>query len=131
SCPARAALPSAPGYVLFGFGGSLIFLDFPAPAAAGERFIATAGRSLWMREVAAVLRARLGDRAAKVPTREMPVLVARGLAKVNPQVRNLRAIIGRNLDATAAKAERLLGWKARPIEDTIAETAESLLALPR
>jgi nucleoside-diphosphate-sugar epimerase len=40
-------------------------------------------------------------------------------------------LLGRNLDATSAKAERLLGWKTRPIADTIAETAESLLALPR
>ncbi|GIE82493.1 dihydroflavonol-4-reductase [Actinoplanes philippinensis] len=126
-----ASLPFATGYVDVRDVAALHLLAMTEPAAAGERFIATAGHSLWMREVAAVLRERLGDRAAKVPTREMPVLVARGLARVNPQVRNLRAIIGRNLDATAAKAERLLGWKARPIEDTIVETAESLLALPR
>jgi nucleoside-diphosphate-sugar epimerase len=61
----------------------------------------------------------------------MPKWVARGLAKVNPEMRNLRALLGRNLDATSAKAEHLLGWKTRPIEDTIAETAESLLALPK
>ena len=59
----------------------------------------------------------------------MPLAVARGLARVNPRMRALRRLLGRNLDATSAKAERLLGWKARPIEDTIIETAESLLAL--
>lgn len=32
------------------------------------------------------------------------------------------------IGATSAKAERLLGWRTRPIEDTVAETAESLLA---
>jgi hypothetical protein len=61
----------------------------------------------------------------------MPVWVARGLAKVNPDMRNLRMLLGRNLDATSAKAERLLGWKTRPIADTIAGTGESLLDLPR
>ncbi|GIE29603.1 dihydroflavonol-4-reductase [Actinoplanes italicus] len=124
-----ALLPFATGYVDVRDVAALHLLAMTEPAAAGERFIATAGRSLWQRDVAAVLRERLGERAAKVPSREMPLLVARGLAKVNPEMRALRAILGRNLDATSAKAERLLGWKPRPIEDTIAETGESLLAL--
>ncbi|GAA0492754.1 dihydroflavonol-4-reductase [Paractinoplanes deccanensis] len=126
-----ALLPFATGYVDVRDVASLHLLAMTSPAAAGERFIATAGHSLWMRDVAAILRDRLGERAAKVPTREMPLFVARGLARVNPQLGSLRAILGRDLDATSAKAERVLGWKARPIEDTIAETAESLLALRR
>jgi dihydroflavonol-4-reductase len=124
-----ATLPFATGYVDVRDVASLQLLALTEDAAAGQRFIATAGHSLWMREVAAILRERLGERAAKVPTKEMPVWVAKGLAKVNPDMRNLRAILGRNLDATSAKAERLLGWKARPIADTIAETGESLLSL--
>ncbi|MCO8274033.1 aldehyde reductase [Actinoplanes sp. TRM 88003] len=126
---APALLKFATGYVDVRDVASLHLLAMTEPAAAGERFIATAGHSLWQRDIAAVLRERLGARAAKVPTREMPLVVARGLAKVNPQMGALRMLLGRNLDATSAKAERLLGWKARPIEDTIAETAESLLAL--
>ena len=124
-----ALLPFATGYVDVRDVASLQLLALVEPAAAGERFIATAGRSLWLRDVAAILRERLGARAAKVPTREMPLWAARGLAKVNPQVRQLRAALGRDLAATSAKAEQLLGWKPRPIEDTITETAESLLAL--
>ncbi|MEU4236024.1 aldehyde reductase [Actinoplanes sp. NPDC026619] len=124
-------LKFATGFVDVRDVASLHLLAMTEPAAAGERFIATAGHSLWQRDVAAALRERLGDRAAKVPTREMPLWVARGLARVNPQMGSLRMLLGRNLDATSAKAERLLGWKARPIEDTIVETAESLLALAR
>lgn len=125
---APTLLKFATGYVDVRDVASLHLLAMTEPAAAGERFIATAGHSLWQRDVAAVLRERLGERAAKVPTREMPLWVARGLARVNPQMRALRMLLGRNLDATSAKAERLLGWKARPIEDTLAETAESLLS---
>lgn len=125
-----ALLKFATGYVDVRDVASLHLLAMTERAAAGERFIATAGHSLWQRDLAAVLRERLGDRAAKVPTREMPLWVARGLARVSPQMRALRSILGRDLDATSAKAERMLGWKARPIEDTIVETAESLLALP-
>jgi nucleoside-diphosphate-sugar epimerase len=124
-------LKFASGYVDVRDVASLHLLAMTEPAAAGERFIATAGHSLWLREVAAILRERLGERASRVPTREMPLWVARGLSRVNPQMRSLRALLGRDLDATSAKAERLLGWKPRPIEDTITETAESLLALTR
>ncbi|MFF0346003.1 SDR family oxidoreductase [Kribbella sp. NPDC004875] len=98
------------------------------PAAAGERWLASAGRSLRMVEVARILRERLGDRAAKAPTRELPVVLARVLGIVNPQLRALRPQLGQDFDATSAKAERILGWKPRPVGDTIAETAESLLA---
>ncbi|MET9081201.1 aldehyde reductase [Streptomyces sp. NPDC004237] len=98
------------------------------PAAAGERFLAVAGHSLRAVEIARILRDRLGARAANAPTRELPVWLARALGTVNPELRLLRHQLGRDLDATSAKAERLLGWRARPIEDTIAETAESLLA---
>ncbi|MBM9508212.1 NAD-dependent epimerase/dehydratase family protein [Actinacidiphila acididurans] len=98
------------------------------PAAAGERWLASAGPSLRMVEVARILRQRLGDRAAKAPTREMPLALARVLSRFNPQLRLLRPQLGLHLDATSAKAERILGWVPRPVEDTIAETAESLIA---
>lgn len=126
-----ALLPFATGYVDVRDVAHLHLLAMIEPAAAGERFIATAGHSLWLCDVAAVLRERLGDRAAKVPTRELPLWAARALALVNPQVRSLRAALGRDLDATSAKAARLLNWKPRLIEDTITETAESLLALAK
>ncbi|MCS0647079.1 NAD-dependent epimerase/dehydratase family protein [Curtobacterium flaccumfaciens] len=98
------------------------------PAAAGQRWLASAGKSLRIIEVARILHQQLGDRAAEAPTRELPLLIARALSLVNPQMKALRPQLGRDFDATSAKAERLLGWRARPIEDTIRDTAESLLA---
>lgn len=97
------------------------------PAAAGERFIATSGHSLRMVEIAQILRDRLGDRAAKAPTREMPLFLARALSVVNPQPRALRPQLGRNLDSTSAKAQAVLGWKPRPVADCVSDTAESIL----
>ncbi|UOX91017.1 aldehyde reductase [Amycolatopsis sp. FBCC-B4732] len=124
------ALPKfAMGYVDVRDVADLHLRAMTDPAAAGERFLAISGHSLWVREIAAVLRERLGDRAAKVPTRELPVWTARALARINPGLRILGPQLGRNYDATSAKAQRVLGWSPRPIEDTIADTAESLLAL--
>ncbi len=124
------ALPKfAMGYVDVRDVADLHVRAMADPAAAGERFLAISGHSLWVREIAAILRDRLGDRAAKVPTRELPLWTARALARVNPGLRLLRPQLGRNFDATSEKARRMLGWSPRPIEDTITETAESLLAL--
>jgi dihydroflavonol-4-reductase len=98
------------------------------PAAAGERFLAVSGRSLRVVEVARILRARLGDRAAKVSTRQIPVAVARALGAVNPALRAIRPQLGHDYPSTSVKAERLLGWRPMPIEDSIVDTAESLIA---
>ncbi len=98
------------------------------PAGAGERWLASAGPSLRIIEVARILRRLLGERAARVPTREIPLPLARILALFNPQLRALRTQLGQNFDATSAKAQKLLGWAPRLLEDTIADTAESLLA---
>ncbi|MEJ6550002.1 aldehyde reductase [Corynebacterium sp. USCH3] len=98
------------------------------PAAAGERWLASAGRSLRVAEVARILRRRLGARASKVPTRELPLWMARVLSRFAPGLRSIRPQLGRDFDAAGGKAERLLGWAPRHIEDTIADTGESILS---
>ncbi|MGW3991143.1 SDR family oxidoreductase [Streptomyces sp. NPDC004830] len=123
ACP-----PFGMGYVDVRDVADLHLRAMTDPAAAGERFLAVAGPSLRVVDIARILHERLGERAAHVPRRELPVWLTRGLAAVNPELRLLRHQLGRDLDATGAKAEKLLGWSARPIEDTIADTAESLLA---
>ncbi|CAL9331990.1 SDR family oxidoreductase [Streptomyces sp. enrichment culture] len=122
-----ASPPFAMGYVDVRDVADLHLRAMTDPAAAGERFLAVAGPSLRVADIARILHDRLGARAAKAPIRELPVWLTRALATVNPELRLLKHQLGRDLDATSAKAETLLGWKPRPIEDTIADTAESLL----
>lgn len=98
-----------------------------APAAAGQRFLAT-GEFLWLSEVAAILRAELGDAAAKVPTRTIPDGVVRLLARFDPGLRALTPALGRKNRHTTAKARQLLGWQPRPAEQTVIECAHDLLA---
>ncbi len=43
------------------------------PAAKGERFLAISGESMWMLDVAKVLRRRMGDAAKKVPLKRYPI----------------------------------------------------------
>jgi nucleoside-diphosphate-sugar epimerase len=99
-----------------------------APAAAGERFIA-AGDFMSFADLAGVLRARLGDRARKVPTREVPDPVVRVLARFVPPLRTLVPLLGSPRVFSAAKARRLLGFAPRPGAETIVDCAESLGSL--
>jgi dihydroflavonol-4-reductase len=97
------------------------------PAAKGERFIAIAGHSLWISEVARVLRDRMGAAAAKVPTTTLPNEVVRLGAATNPALRALLPFLGLEMDATSEKATRLLRWSARSAEEAITDSAKSLL----
>lgn len=99
------------------------------PAASGERFIATAGESMWMIEVANVLRARMGAVASKVPTRVLPNWLVRVAALRNRTLRGLIPLLGMQLNTTSAKARRVLGWSPRSREDSIVAAAESLVEL--
>lgn len=99
------------------------------PAAKGERFIAIAGDSLWLGEVAKVLKQRMGASAAKVSSRVLPNWIVRLGALRDPALRGSIPLLGRNMNATSDKAKRLLGWVPRSREDAIVATAESLLRL--
>jgi nucleoside-diphosphate-sugar epimerase len=97
-----------------------------ATEAGGERFIAVA-RFQWMAEVAAVLRDRLGTDAAKVPKRGVPDLVVRGMGIFDPGVRSIVGQLGRRVEMSSEKAQTLLGWSPRPVEETVVDCARSLI----
>jgi dihydroflavonol-4-reductase len=97
-----------------------------APEAGGERFIAVT-QFLWMAEVAAVLRERLGEAATKVPTRSVPSLLVRTMALFDPSIRSVVGQLGRKTELSSEQAKARLEWSPRPLEDTIAECAQSLL----
>jgi dihydroflavonol-4-reductase len=99
------------------------------PAAKGQRFLAVAGDSLWLRDVATVLRRRMGPAGSKVSTWELPNWLVRLAARKNAGLRGIATLLGRNMNATSEKAIRLLGWSPRSSEDAIVATAESLIRL--
>jgi dihydroflavonol-4-reductase len=97
-----------------------------APGAGGERFIAT-DRFLWMAEVAAVLRERLGDAAPKVPTRVAPDLLIRAMGLFDKSARSVIGDLGKRSWYSSEHARTKLGWTTRPVEDSIEDCARSLL----
>jgi nucleoside-diphosphate-sugar epimerase len=97
-----------------------------APEAGGERFIA-ATEFFWMGEIGEVLRKRLGEQASKVPTRTIPNFVVRAMALFDPGIRSVVGGLGQRTELSSEKARTALGWAPRPMEDTIAETGDSLI----
>lgn len=106
---------------------ALHVLALETPGLAGERFLG-AGQFLTALEIAGVLRARLGAKARKAPTRPMPDWVVAILALFNAEVRGIRTEIGKVRHVDASHARERLGWTMRPVEDTIADCGESLIA---
>jgi nucleoside-diphosphate-sugar epimerase len=97
------------------------------PAAKGERFIAVSGAIMSMLDIARVLRARLGNAAKKVPTRQLPNWLVRIVGLFDPTVRPMLPLLDNTRHATSAKAERVLRWTPISREDAIIATAESLI----
>ncbi|MEZ5708896.1 MAG: NAD-dependent epimerase/dehydratase family protein [Blastomonas sp.] len=97
-----------------------------APDIANERFIA-AGPFLRVVDVADILRGRLQGEARKVPTRKLPDWVVKLVALFDPRIRQVAGELGkvRNMDTSHARDK--LGWEARPVADSIVDTARSLL----
>ena len=98
-------------------------------AANGERFLAISGESMWMIDVAKVLKRRLGAAARRVPTWELPNWLIRINALRDPAMKMVVPHLGVIMNATCEKATRLLGWTPRPNEEAIVATAESLIKL--
>jgi dihydroflavonol-4-reductase len=99
-----------------------------APDMADERFIACGG-FMWLREIAAVLRAEMGEQARRVPTLSLPDWSVRLLARVSPTVRAAASELGTVRHQDSGHAREVLGWVPRAPRDAIVATARDLLAL--
>lgn len=80
------------------------------PAAAGERFIATAGPPIRIQEIQDALREHFGDRLPNMKTLEVGDRGPSG-----------------GMQVSNAKAKRVLGWDPISNEQSVVDTAESLL----
>ncbi|QGN53727.1 aldehyde reductase [Novosphingobium sp. Gsoil 351] len=99
----------------------------PADKVRNGRFIASAGPFYKFADLARVVRARLGDQARKVPTRRMPNFMVRLLARFVPDLRQLVGELGRTRSTSGQHARDALGWAPRSPDDTIEDTARSLI----
>ena len=126
-------LKGSPGVPRLGFSfvdvrdvADLEIRAMTSPEGGGKRFIAVT-QWLWMAEAGEILKERLGDQASKVPTRTLPNLLVRGMALFDGGIRSIVGSLDKRTDLSSERAKSVLGWSPRPIDDTIAETGESLI----
>ncbi|KAJ0419890.1 hypothetical protein BJY00DRAFT_285356 [Aspergillus carlsbadensis] len=102
-------------------------LAMTTPEAGGERFLCVGEGSLWMEDIAKILKRRLGERAKKVPTMVLPNFAIRILALVWPVVRLVLPELGHEKKMSHDKAREVLKWEWEySSEDAVVAGAESL-----
>jgi dihydroflavonol-4-reductase len=125
----RAAPPIWTNAVDVRDAADLHVLAMTAPGAAGQRYLALAGEPVSFHQIAATLRARLGDAAAKAPAGTAPAWLIRLMARFNPALREMVPQLNVVRRASNAKARSDLGWAPRSNEDAVTATGESLVRL--
>ncbi len=98
-----------------------------APNMHGERFLGS-GEFLWLKDIAEILKYRLGAQARRVPTRGLPDWLLKISARFDPTVRMVTPELGRRRQCDAGHAKAALGWQTRPAAESIVDCAQSLIA---
>lgn len=96
------------------------------PGLAGERFLAS-GPFLTFAQIAEVLRRNLGHEARKVPTRRLPDWIVKVAAPFSASIKQVSSELGKHRAASSAHAIERVGWSMLPVEQTIIDTARSLI----
>lgn len=96
-------------------------------AAAGQRYLALAGGTMSLIQIAELVRRERPQAAARVSTRPMPTWLLRLAALFNPQARAILPMVGIYREASNAKAREQLGWQPRSNETAILATVDCLL----
>src|SRR5947209_3892596 len=97
-----------------------------ASEAGGQHYLAT-DEFLWLAEVGAILRERLGDDASKVPTRVAPDILFKILARFDGGIRSVVGDLGVRSWFSSEKARTQLGWSPRPVADSIEDAGRTLV----
>lgn len=97
--------------------------------AAGQRFLASSGQPVTLPQIAATLRARLGEGAARVPVRPAPDWLVRAAARLRPELGTLAGLLGEPKPISHAKATEMLDWHPRSAADAVTASAESILGM--
>jgi dihydroflavonol-4-reductase len=105
---------------------SLHMLAATKPEAAGQRYSCLAGKSMTLAEMGGALKAGLGAKASKAPTRTMPNFVVKLLSYVMAQLGPLTHDLGKRKEFSNEKA-KALGWSPRSNEEAVVSCAEALI----
>ena len=105
---------------------SLHLLAATKPEAKGQRYLCSAGKIASLAEVGGFLKAGLGAKASKVPTRVLPNFLVRVMSYVMMQMKSITGELGKHKQLSNEKA-RALGWNPKSNEEAIVSCGQALI----
>lgn len=96
------------------------------PHANRKRFI-VANAQASMIDVARILKDNFSSRGYKIPVRRLPNWLVRFAAIFDKTTRLVLQELGYRRQVTSARAEKVLSWKPRPLEEMVVSMGESLI----
>ncbi|WP_416440576.1 SDR family oxidoreductase [Leeuwenhoekiella sp. A16] len=98
------------------------------PQAKGQRFLALAGGTMTLPEIASFLKNRMPEVSKNISTRKLPNWAVHIAALFSPKAKNIASMLKANRNTSNAKAKNILGWQ--PIsnnEEAVIATIESMI----
>ena len=97
------------------------------PAAKGQRYLALAGGTMSLPQIAELIKREMPGISQNTSTKVLPDWVVRISGLFNKKARAIVPLLGIYRNASNEKARKQLGWQPRSNEEAILATAESLL----
>jgi dihydroflavonol-4-reductase len=97
------------------------------PLAKGQRFLALAGGTMSLLEIAKFLKSRLPGFTQRTSTKSLPDWKVRVAALFSKQAKGILPLVGVYRNASNEKARLMLGWQPRSNETAVLAAAESLI----
>lgn len=107
---------------------ALHILAQTTPSAAGERFIAVSDeKPELIINIGKIIREKRPAAAKKVPTMAVPNIVVKVLSWFDPTIKMILPELNKVIISSNEKAKTKLGWKPRNVEESVLDTADSLV----
>ncbi|MEZ5661128.1 MAG: aldehyde reductase [Burkholderiaceae bacterium] len=103
-------------------------LALETSAPSGGRYLAVSG-AVWFKDLMSPIKSALGDRARRIPSRELPNFMVKLVSIFDPEVRTILPELGLEVRIDNSATRAALGMEFRPHTESAPAMAESLMRL--
>ena len=104
-----------------------LILAMTTPEASGNRFLCSADKAMWVKDIADLLHKQYAGRGYKINRIQFPSFFVRVIALFDKKVSRVTESLDWDYEFSNEKAKRILKWTPRSAEEAILSMAESLI----
>ena len=104
-----------------------LILAMTTPEASGNRFLCSADKAMWVKDIADLLHKQYAGRGYKINRIQFPSFFVRVIALIDKNVSRVTESLDWDYEFSNEKAKRILKWTPRSAEEAILSMAESLI----